>query len=321
MKKLFIFLSLTALTCSASVMAQGICNPPCTPDVSCVDLINPGEICPEVLPTANVGTFYDETVTVIPPSSYQGFPIVGAIRIDQVNGLPAGMTWCKSSEKFNVTTPYTRYCCQLSGTPTTPGTYQLSLLITPYIGLVPSPQITDDTSLVIIVLPAAPVAAFSGTPTSIEAGMSVTFTDQSTNNPTGLSWVFESGNPPTSSASTQVVTYALSGSYDVTLTAINDGGENTLTKSEYIIVSSSSDDNTPLMNKVKIYPNPASHKLTVEATNLESISIVDVLGKVVYTQIAKSDNETIDVSSLLKANYFIKVKTTEGEITKTVTIR
>ncbi|MDD3685611.1 MAG: T9SS type A sorting domain-containing protein [Bacteroidales bacterium] len=323
MKKISVLLVILSATFSMSVLAQGICSPPCTPDASCEDVLNPGEICPEVLPTANVGIYYDETVTVIPPSQYQGFPIVSAVRIDQVNGLPEGMTWCKSADKFTVTTPATRYCCQITGTPVTPGVYPLTLLITPFIGPVPSSQITDDTSLVVIVLPAPPVAAFSsGWLNTIEIGTNIEFSDESTNSPTAWAWVFEGGNPPTSIEQNPVVNYTTVGVYDVTLTAYNEGGENTIIMSDYLtVVNTPSEINSSLNNNIKIYPNPATHEITVEAANLESITIVDVLGKVVYSQNAASEKEVIDISSLLKANYFIKVKTGEGEITKSITIK
>jgi PKD repeat protein len=321
MKKLSIVLTFLFAIGTMSIMAQGICAPLCTSDASCVDLLNPGEICPEVLPTANVGAYYDETVTVIPPDEYEGFSIISAVRLDEVNGLPEGMSWCKSADKFTVTSPATRYCCQLTGTPTTPGTYQLSLVLTPFIGPVPSGQVTDDTSLVIVVLPALPVAAFSANPTSSEINSDVVFTDLTTNNPTQWLWTFEGGTPPTSDVQNPTVYWTVQGAYDVSLTAINEGGSNSITLSDYITITDHTGITDLINGSGKIYPNPTSHQLTVEASNLESITIVDVLGKIVYSQSAKSDKETVDVSNLLKANYFIKVKTAEGEITKSITIK
>ena len=115
MKKITFFLSVFALAFAMQLNAQ-ICDPPCTPDVSCVDVDNPGEVCPVDLPAATAGVFYDETVTVIPPAEYQGLPVIHSIKITNVEGLPSGMTWCKSQDIFLVTSPVTRYCCQISGT-------------------------------------------------------------------------------------------------------------------------------------------------------------------------------------------------------------
>ncbi|MDD2635548.1 MAG: T9SS type A sorting domain-containing protein [Bacteroidales bacterium] len=302
-----------------------ICDPPCTPDVACIEEDNPGEVCPLELPTASVGEFYDETVTVIPPAEYVGLPVIYQIRIDDVQGLPEGLTWCKSQEFFVVTEPYTRYCCQLSGTPTTVGEYQLTLVITPYLNAfgtpIPQSQVTDDTSLVVIVLPPAPVADFTANPTTTTAGTPITFTDNSTNNPTSWIWSFAGGIPATSTDQNPTVTYAVEGVYDVSLVVANDGGSDEITKSGYITIDNGTSINESIYQKVKIYPNPASQQITIEADELISVSILDILGKVVLSLDANSTKEVIDISGLGKANYFVKITTTEGEITKSIAIK
>ena len=43
----------------------------CTPDtITCVDTLAPGEICPDTLPSGEVGVEYNQTVTIWPPSSF-----------------------------------------------------------------------------------------------------------------------------------------------------------------------------------------------------------------------------------------------------------
>jgi len=84
----------------------------------------------------------------------------------------------------------------------------------------------------------APVADFTGAPLSITAGQSVQFTDNSINNPTSWSWSFSGGTPSTSNQQNPSVTYAAAGSYNVTLTATNASGSNTITKNNYITVTS-----------------------------------------------------------------------------------
>ncbi len=87
---------------------------------------------------------------------------------------------------------------------------------------------------------AAPVAAFTANTTAIAVGGSVNFTDNSTNSPSSWSWTFAGGTPSTSSAqSPNGITYAAAGTYDVTLTATNGTGSNTLTKTGYIVVTGS----------------------------------------------------------------------------------
>jgi len=72
-----------------------------------------------------------------------------------------------------------------------------------------------------------PVGAFSASPLSGNAPLTVTFTDQSTNGPTAWAWDF--GDPGSGSSNTSTVqnpthTYASAGSYTVTLTPSNEAG-------------------------------------------------------------------------------------------------
>ena len=182
---------------------------------------------------------------------------------------------------------------------------------------------TDDTSLMIIVLPQIdpPVAAFNASTTTAETGTDIDFTDLSTNSPTAWSWTFEGGTPPNSSDQNPTVQWSAEGVYDVSLTAINDGGENTLTMTDYITIDNGTGIFSDIANNVKIYPNPASTEIIVEAEGLISVTIVDILGKVVYTVNTKSEKEVINISNLNKASYFVKVKTTTNEITKSITIK
>src|SRR5207247_4823906 len=83
-----------------------------------------------------------------------------------------------------------------------------------------------------VATPPAPVAAFSGSPTSGTAPLAVTFTDQSTGPPAAWSWDF--GDGTSSTAQNPVHTYAAAGSYSVSLTVTNSGGSNSLTKPSYI---------------------------------------------------------------------------------------
>jgi len=84
-----------------------------------------------------------------------------------------------------------------------------------------------------------PVADFSASSTSVYVGDSVSFTDQSSNNPTSWSWSFEGGTPGTSSSENPTITYNTAGTYDVSLTATNSAGSDNETKTEYITVSES----------------------------------------------------------------------------------
>ncbi|MEZ4388129.1 MAG: S8 family serine peptidase [Candidatus Krumholzibacteriia bacterium] len=83
--------------------------------------------------------------------------------------------------------------------------------------------------------PVPPVAAFTGTPTSGDAPLIVSFTDQSSGSPTSWSWSFGDGG--TSSSQNPSHTYTTAGTYTVTLTATNSAGSDGETKSAYITVT------------------------------------------------------------------------------------
>ena len=82
-----------------------------------------------------------------------------------------------------------------------------------------------------------PVANFSGTPTTLCTGSSVSFTDLSTNTPTSWSWSFTGGTPLTSTAQNPTITYNTPGTYQVVLTATNSAGSDGETKVGYITVN------------------------------------------------------------------------------------
>ncbi len=81
-----------------------------------------------------------------------------------------------------------------------------------------------------------PVADFSGTPTSGCVSLTVDFTDMSSGDPTSWSWDFGDG-VGTSTAQNPSYTYNAAGNYTVTLTATNEYGSDTETKTNYISVS------------------------------------------------------------------------------------
>ena len=82
-----------------------------------------------------------------------------------------------------------------------------------------------------------PVAEFSGTPTTLCEGNTVSFTDLSTNTPTSWSWTFTGGTPSSSTAQNPTITYNTAGTYQVQLTATNAFGNDIETKVGYITVN------------------------------------------------------------------------------------
>jgi PKD repeat protein len=84
----------------------------------------------------------------------------------------------------------------------------------------------------------APVANFTGTPTSVCLGQSVQFTSSSTGTITSYSWSFTGGTPATSTAQNPSVVYNTPGTYTVSLTVTGPNGTNTKTQTNYITVAS-----------------------------------------------------------------------------------
>jgi len=112
-----------------------------------------------------------------------------------------------------------------------------------------------------------PVADFSATPTTILTGSSVSFLDLSTNGPTSWSWAFTGGTPSTFiGQNPPPITYSAPGSYNVSLTVTNSGGNNTKLVQNCIIVSNP--------NPYKPEANFVADRTTILAG--DSISFIDL---------------------------------------------
>ena len=80
-------------------------------------------------------------------------------------------------------------------------------------------------------------ANFTTSNTGIIPGTTLTFTDNSTGDPTSWSWTFAGGTPATSTLQNPVVTYNTTGTFDVSLTATNNcSSSDSETKTNYITV-------------------------------------------------------------------------------------
>ena len=130
----------------------------CTPDMSCTeDTAGQGQICPDTLADGYVGVAYDQTVTVIPPSTatVSGQQVtIDHIDLTAVNNMPPGLQYTPNDS--NMYAP-NYYCILMTGTPTDTGTYPLEVHVVPYIdggqliGIIAGPEQVDDTSLSITI--------------------------------------------------------------------------------------------------------------------------------------------------------------------------
>jgi uncharacterized delta-60 repeat protein len=85
-----------------------------------------------------------------------------------------------------------------------------------------------------VLIPPAPVAHFSGTPTSGTAPLTVDFTDTSTGTVTSWEWDFDNDGTADSTVQNPSYTYSNPGSYDVKLTVTGPGGTDEEVKTNYI---------------------------------------------------------------------------------------
>ncbi len=110
-----------------------------------------------------------------------------------------------------------------------------------------------------------PTANWTSGPSSGCTPFTVQFQDQSSSNTTSWEWTFDGGTPATSSAQNPSVVYNNSGTYSVTLVAINNQGTDTITLSNYVVVDSapspdfSSTVNGPLVNFTNQTTNATSY--------------------------------------------------------------
>ena len=135
----------------------------CTPGdaVTCPDVLNNGEVCPDSLPGAVAGHLYSEAFTILAPPVY---PVneTDTITLDHitlvgVTHLPEGFTW-QSNTGSNEFMVGTYYCVLLEGTPVMAGKYPLHITVDVYAKIFPLlppilvATVTDSTSLFLEVM-------------------------------------------------------------------------------------------------------------------------------------------------------------------------
>ena len=112
----------------------------------------------------------------------------------------------------------------------TPGSYDVSLVVG-------DGSTTDPETKTSYITVQNIIADFSGTPATVVVGNSVTFTDNSSCNPTSWTWSFPGGTPSSFvGQNPPAITYSTEGIYDVALSVSKPGGSDVMTKTGYISV-------------------------------------------------------------------------------------
>jgi PKD repeat protein len=169
-------------------------------------------------------------ISALPTVTFAGAPVSGSnpltvVFTDQSTAVPSPTAWQwdfgdgNNSTAQNPTHIYN-----------VPGNYTVKLTVTNACGSVE----TTKASYIHVDACTPPAPLFSGSPTSGNVPLTVTFTDQSTGSPVFRNWDF--GDGTTSTAPSPAHQYATPGTYTVALTVGSDCDTLTLTKPNYIVV-------------------------------------------------------------------------------------
>ena len=89
------------------------------------------------------------------------------------------------------------------------------------------------------------------------------------------------------------------------------------TNSDHIL---STNSNTSL-SSIKLYPNPTNGTLYISTENEVDVKIIDMIGKVVFTQKNVTNNTNLDLSLLTQGVYFVNLTNGSNSETKRVIIK
>jgi PKD repeat protein len=183
--------------------------------------------------------------------------------------------------------------------------------------------------------PFKPVADFKADSTQIFTGADVSFSDQSSFQPTAWQWSFPGGIPSSSTdQNPENIVYNSPGTYEVSLIATNVLGSDTLVKSCYIEVEQASyaENAAGLPGEFKLfqnYPNPFNPVTSISwqspMSGWQSIKIYDILGNEVVTLVneerpAGRYEAQFNATDLTSGIYFYKLTAGNFVQTKKMTL-
>ena len=275
MKK-FLLSAIAVLAMSLCSFAQmPVCEDACAPHANEADYstgVIPIYPQSQDFPVLTVGVPVDQCVSIRIPSEIDGSAIisvlgfitvsVNSVIVNELVNLPDGLTACASANPMSANETYT---LRITGTPTRAGTYDLNMRaeidgsVSPFGNISTVNGYTNgtngvSTNITITVVEegqeAAPVANITSDPATsmdilsgdfsqairIAQGGTVSYTNSSSN-ADHVAWTFEGGSPATSTANTETVIYANTGTFTTTLVAYSESGELRDTATVSVVVS------------------------------------------------------------------------------------
>lgn len=154
-----------------------------------------------------------------------------------------------------------------------------------------------------------PVASFTVDKKTGGYPLVVRYVDLSTNNPASWQWTFQGGNPATSTLQHPEITYNTPGTYNVTLKVTNTNGNNTITKTGYIVVNNSTGIDNDEKGGLRFYPNPVGNVLNIVCQEDFTVRILNVEGTL---QQKDSNVSQLDLKNLKPGIYILEMETKTG---------
>lgn len=132
-------------------------------------------------------------------------------------------------------------------------------------------------------------------------------------------WLFGDGPSVTLSGPVQTHTYATPGAYTVTVISTEGCMPDTVTIRVYV---NTTGIHTPVnADAYRVYPNPASHLLSLEAPDqLKEIALTDQMGRTLWIKSVRDHRATVDISHIPAGYYYLRIISTGGALCKPVTI-
>ena len=227
MLKTFYKLSLYIFLFSYTLNAFGQCST-CQPDTMCIPEVQQPSVCPEIMPNATSGEYYEEVMTFYLPSNFDdpgtGQNVtINEVVITSVTGLPFGIDYTlnNSNLTYYPSDGENFGCATICGTPILAGVYDVSITSHVYVEVLGFNLEVDEVFVNTLIVEQGESGNSSFTiDQNAGCGMVEATFDaliNSVDQPTDWSWDFDNGNTSTEQHPTTQI-FDEPGEYTVSLT-------------------------------------------------------------------------------------------------------